>query len=146
MRMALRSDGSSCARWSNAKRLRGPNLLMPTEILHGLYDGGAGAGLEDYWHAMSTSAFGAGMFIWVFADEGVIRSDQGGRVDVFSTFAPDGIVGPHFEKEGSYYAVRDVWSPVQVKRPQFDASFNGTLQVHNGYDFTPLERGKLTWE
>src|SRR5581483_1726174 len=28
-----------------AKRLQGPHVVMPTEILHGLYDGGAGAGL-----------------------------------------------------------------------------------------------------
>jgi len=25
---------------------------MPTEFLHGLYDGGAGAGLWDYWELM----------------------------------------------------------------------------------------------
>ncbi|MCX6953549.1 MAG: beta-galactosidase, partial [Verrucomicrobia bacterium] len=31
------------------RRLRGPNLVMPTEFLHGLYDGGMGAGLADYW-------------------------------------------------------------------------------------------------
>src|SRR4051812_17961981 len=32
-----------------ARLLKGPNLVMPTEILHALYDGGGGAGLEDYW-------------------------------------------------------------------------------------------------
>ena len=89
---------------------------MPTEILHALYDGGAGAGLEDYWSAIEQSPFGAGAFIWDFADEGIVRSDRNGQIDVFSTFAPDGIVGPHFEKEGSYYTLRDVWSPVQITR------------------------------
>ncbi len=130
----------------HVRRLRGPNLVMPTEILHGLYDGGVGAGLNDYWHAVETSPFGAGLFIWVFADEGVVRADQGGRVDVFSTFAPDGIVGPHFEKEASYYTVRDVWSPVQIDAPKMSAGFEGTLTVHNRYDFTLLAACRFTWK
>ncbi len=129
-----------------AKRLRGANLVMPTEILHGLYDGGIGAGLDTYWSALSTSPVGAGMFLWVFHDEGVVRTDQGGRVDVFSTFAPDGIVGPHFEKEGSYFTVRDVWSPVQIDAPKLTADFAGSLTVHNRYDFTQLSSCRFTWK
>ena len=128
------------------RRLHGPNLVMPTEVLHALYDGGAGAGLEDYWRAISGSPVGAGAFIWDFADEGVVRTDQGGRVDVFSTFAPDGIVGPHFEKEGSYYAVRDIWSPVQIDRPVLDGKFDGTLTIHNRYDFTSLAQCRFSWQ
>ena len=128
-----------------AERLSGPNLVMPTEMLHGLYDGGAGAGLDDYWKAISGSPFGAGGFIWVFADEGIVRTDQGGRVDVFSTFAPDGIVGPHHEKEGSYYTVRDIYSPVQIDPPVLDAQFNGKLTVHNRYDFTSLAQGGFSY-
>jgi hypothetical protein len=119
---------------------------MPTEILHGLYDGGVGAGLADYWQAIETSPFGAGMFIWDFADEGVVRTDQGGRVDVFSTFAPDGIVGPHFEKEASYYTVRDVWSPVQIEAPKFAGGYEGALTVHNRYDFTLLAACSFNWK
>ena len=55
-------------------------------------------------------------FIWVFADEGIVRTDQNGRIDVFSTYAPDGILGPHHEKEGSFYTIRDLYSPVQIRR------------------------------
>src|SRR5207253_127975 len=65
--------------------LHGPNLVMPTEILHALYDGGGGASLDDYWRAMVASPVGAGMFIWDFADEGVIRTDRNNQIDVFST-------------------------------------------------------------
>lgn len=129
-----------------AQRLRGSNLVMPTEILHGLYDGGMGAGLDDYWRALVASPVGAGIFLWVLHDEGVVRTDQGGRVDVFSTFAPDGIVGPHFEKEGSYGAIRDVWSPVQLDSPKLGADFEGTLSVHNRYDFTLLSSCRFTWQ
>lgn len=126
--------------------LRGPDVVMPTEFLHGLYDGGAGAGLEDYWKAITSSPEGGGGFIWVFADEGVVRTDEGGRVDVFSTFAPDGIVGPHHEKEGSFYTIRDIWSPVQIDPPRLDGVFDGALVVHNAYSFTNLAQCRFTWE
>ena len=32
-------------------------IYMPTEFQHGLYDGGAGAGMEDYWKVMSASKY-----------------------------------------------------------------------------------------
>ena len=128
-----------------AKRLLGPNILMPTEFIHALYDGGAGAGLEDYWNAIATSPFGGGGFIWVFADEGIVRTDQGGRVDVYGTYAPDGLVGPHHEKEGSYYTVRDLWCPVQITPPVLDEKFAGKLAVANRYDFTSLAQCRFAW-
>ncbi|PTX91083.1 glycoside hydrolase family 2 TIM barrel-domain containing protein [Opitutus sp. ER46] len=126
--------------------LRGRDLVMPTEVLHAMYDGGAGAGLEDYWNAIVASPVGAGAFIWVFADEGVVRTDRGGKIDVFSTFAPDGIVGPNHEKEGSFFAVREIWSPVQIDAPRLDAGFDGTLTVKNRYDFTSLKQCRFAWE
>ncbi|MBI5771167.1 MAG: beta-galactosidase [Verrucomicrobia bacterium] len=125
--------------------LRGPNLVMPTEILHALYDGGAGAGLEDYWRAIVASPVGAGMFTWDFADEGVVRTDRQRRVDVFSTFGADGVVGPHFEKEGSYHTLRDVWSPVQIVAPVLDGKFDRSLTVHNAFDFTSLAQCRFSW-
>ena len=127
------------------QRLAGPNLVMPTEFRHGLYDGGAGAGLEDYWQAISESPVGAGGFIWVFADEGIVRTDQGGHIDVYSTYAPDGIVGPRHEKEGSFYTVRDLWSPVQITLPVLDEKFAGALSVANRYDFTSLKDCRFEW-
>jgi hypothetical protein len=129
-----------------ARRLRGPNLVMPTEMIHAIYDGGAGAGLEDYWNAIAGSPYGAGGFIWVFTDEGVVRTDQNGRIDVFSTYMPDGILGPHHEKEGSYYTIRDLYSPVQIAPPVLDGKFAGALRVENRYDFTSLEQCRFAWK
>jgi hypothetical protein len=128
------------------KRLSGPNLVMPTEMMHALYDGGAGAALEDYWNAIAGSPHGAGGFIWVFADEGLERTDQDGRIDVFSTYAPDGILGPHHEKEGSFYTVRDLYSPVQIAPPLLDERFTGTIAVQNRYDFTSLTQCHIAWK
>jgi hypothetical protein len=128
------------------KMLAGPNFVMPTEMLHGLYDGGAGSGLEDYWKAITSSPYGGGGFIWVFADDGIVRTDQGGRVDVFSTYAPDGILGPNHEKEGSFYTIRDVYSPVQIDTPMLDGKFTGRLAVRNAYDFVSLARCSFQWK
>jgi hypothetical protein len=39
--------------WQQLQRnLAGLSLVMPTEFLHGLYDGGSGAGLDDHWRRM----------------------------------------------------------------------------------------------
>lgn len=127
------------------RRLAGPDLVMPTEFMHGLFDGGAGAGLDDYWQAIAKSPRGAGGFIWSFADEGVARTDQDGQIDVFGSYAPDGILGPRHEREPSYYTVRDIWSPVQIAAPRLDAGFTGVLRVANGFDFTSLDRVRFEW-
>lgn len=110
--------------------MRLPELFMPTEFLHGLYDGGAGAGLYDYWEMMRKHPRCVGGFIWVLADEGVKRTVKNGFYqDNVGNFGADGIVGPHHEKEGSYYTVRQVWCPVQVMNRHIDATFDGKLQV-----------------
>ena len=108
---------------------------MPTEFLHGLYDGGNGAGLWDYWEAMRASPFTAGGFLWAFVDECVARADRDGRLDCAGNSAPDGILGPRREKEGSFHAVREIWSPIVF--PDARAG-GGDLRVENRYDFTDL--------
>ncbi|MGB8193356.1 MAG: glycoside hydrolase family 2 TIM barrel-domain containing protein, partial [Chitinophagaceae bacterium] len=52
------------------------NILLHTEMIHGLYDGGHGAGLEDYWNLMRKNPKHAGGFLWVLSDEGVVRKDK----------------------------------------------------------------------
>ena len=116
---------------------RGDVVYMPTESLHGLHDGGHGAGLEDYWTMIRQTPTAAGQFLWDFADEGVVRHDLNDSIDVFNDKAPDGILGPHHEKEGSFYTIKEVWSPVHVERPDFD-HFDGTLTISNRYHFTNL--------
>lgn len=129
----------------------GPQIFMPTEFLHGLYDGGIGAGLRDYWDVMGTSPTVAGGFLWVWADEGVVRTDQNGRIDTAGNQAPDGMVGPHREKEGSYFSVREIWAPIQVVLPtnangELPPDWNGAVAVANGFDFTSLDRCRLEWQ
>ena len=90
---------------------------MPTEFMHAMYDQGGGAGLRDFWDRWCTNPMFAGGFIWVFCDEAPKRSDKGGILDSDKSNAPDGVVGPRREKEGSYYAIRAQWSPIQLKTP-----------------------------
>lgn len=125
--------------------LAGNRVYIPTEFLHGLYDGGAGAGLEDYWRAMRNSKVSAGGFFWVFADEGVVRNDLTNTVDVKGNWAPDGIMGPFREKEASYYTIKQIWSPVQLPNA-LPADFDGTLPVENQYDFTSLSECNFSWQ
>jgi len=116
---------------------RGDVVYMPTESLHGLHDGGHGAGLDDYWEMVRTTPTATGQFLWDFADEGVVRHDLGDSIDVYNDKAPDGILGPHHEKEGSFFTIKEVWSPIHVGKPDFD-TFDGTLSVGNRYHFTNL--------
>ncbi len=124
----------------------GRDIVMPTEFLHGLYDGGSGAGLNDYWKAINYSPRGAGGFLWALLDEGVVRTDQNGRIDNNGNSAPDGIVGPYRQKEGSYYAIKEIWSPVQVTLEDVNTSFDGEIPVENDYAFTNLNQCRFEWK
>lgn len=124
---------------------KGPDVFMPTEFLHGLFDGGGGAGLADFWPYMSEGSHAAGGFIWTWTDEGVVRTDEGGRVDAERDLGPDGIVGPHHEKEGSFYTVRDIFCPVQIPLAALPADFSGTLPVRNRFDFLNLSHVTFEW-
>ena len=120
------------------KKLGASTLYMPTEFLHGLYDGGLGAGLDDYWKLMYASPMGAGGFLWALVDEGVVRTDKNGQIDVAGNQAPDGIVGPYRQKEASFYTIKEIWSPVHIDSEQLPPDFDGTVQIENRYDFTNL--------
>jgi predicted small integral membrane protein len=127
------------------KFLAGHAVYLPTEFLHGLYDGGLGAGLDDYWNAMRHSRVSAGGFLWVFADEGVQRNDLTNMTDVKGNWAPDGILGPYREKEASYYTIKQIWCPVQLPTA-LPMDFDGTLPVENRYEFTGLSQCHFTWQ
>lgn len=133
--MHYRSYGES----QNYMRL--PQIFMPTEFLHGLYDGGHGAGLYDYWEMMRKHPRCAGGFLWVLADEGVKRVDMDGFIDNQGNYGADGIVGPHHEKEGSYYTIKELWSPVRIT-----PASKGVFNVENRYDFLNTNTCRFVWK
>ena len=138
--MHYRSYGES----QNYMRL--PEIFMPTEFLHGLYDGGHGAGLYDYWEMMRKHPRCAGGFLWVLADEGVKRVDMNGFIDNCGNYGADGIVGPHHEKEGSYFTIKQVWCPIQIMTDSLDSQFDGKLKIENRYDFLNANTCRFTYK
>jgi hypothetical protein len=125
------------------QKLADDPVYFPTEMLHGLYDGGAGAGMNEYWDAILKSKAGAGGFLWSFVDEDVKRVDKGGILDSAGNQAPDGIVGPYREREGSFYTVKQLWSPIVVAPPD---GASRAFTVTNRYDFTDADRCTYEWE
>lgn len=124
----------------------GHDVAFPTEFLHGLYDGGAGAGLSDYWELMWNNSHSAGGFLWNFEDEGVVRTDRNGEIDTDGDHAPDGIIGPNLEKEGSYFAIKEIWSPVHFEQADITPSFNGSLNIENQYFYTNTRQCSFSWK
>ncbi len=120
-------------------------IYMPTEFLHGLFDGGAGAGLADTWALMARSPYIGGGFIWAYLDEGVRHPDTG-QLDVCGNEAPDGIVGPHREREASFYAIKHIWSPIEILETNLPENFDGTLTVANHFSFTDASQCKFHWQ
>ena len=128
---------------STGRMMNGYKVFMPTEFLHAQYDRGAGAGLEDYWQQWTAAPNFAGGFIWSFSDEAVLRTDslkltKRRVLDSDGPNGPDGVVGPHREREGSFYTIRDVWSPVQISPLRITPSFDGKLLVSNHFLFSRL--------
>lgn len=123
----------------------GYKVFMPTEFMHGQYDQGHGAGLEDFWARYIAHPLFAGGFMWAYSDEAVRRTDRNGALDSDGYNAPDGIVGPYREKEGSFYAVREVWSPIHVAPLMITPSFRGEIMVANRYLFTNLKECSMRY-
>jgi hypothetical protein len=123
----------------------GREITMPTEFLHGQFDGGHGAGLEDYWEAMWGDPLSAGGFLWDFADQGVVRKDKNDSLDTDKFRAADGIMGPYHQKEGSYYAIKEIWSPIHVEKKYLTYRFDGSFNIENRYTFTNTSQCTFKW-
>jgi len=82
----------------------------------------------------------AGGFIWALLDDGLKRPDTG-EIDTAGNQAPDGIVGPYRQREGSYYAIKEIWSPIQVTH-QSGPDFT----IENHFAFTDTSQCRFTWQ
>ncbi len=132
--------------YSSKKILNDSLIFMPTEFLHAQDDGGGGAAMFDFWELFWNSKKSGGGFIWAFIDEGVVRTDMNNIIDANGLNANDGLLGPHREKEGSFYALREIFSPVRIALSKIPSNFNGQLGVENRYHFTNLNECTYHWE
>ncbi|MBC3846540.1 beta-galactosidase [Winogradskyella echinorum] len=125
----------------------GENVFFPTETMHGTYDNGIGSGLEDFWKRYKQSPLFAGTFIWALIDEAVLRTDWTGdeKYDSKGNLAADGVLGPHREKEGSFFTVKEVWSSIQFQPKTITTTFDGSFFITNEYTYTNLNKCKLTY-
>lgn len=128
-----------------ARFTNGYKLFMPTEFMHGTYDQGHGAGLEDFWNKYTAHPLFVGCFMWDFSDNAVRRSDKNGILDSDGSNGADGILGPYREKEGSYYTVREVWAPIQFEQLFITPSFDGKFLVKNTYLYTNLDECRMEY-
>ncbi|OXA98888.1 beta-galactosidase [Flavobacterium oncorhynchi] len=126
----------------------GENVFFPTEFMHGTYDNGHGAALEDFWNRYKESPLFAGGFMWAMLDEAVKRSDWKGeqKFDSKGSLAADGILGPHREKEGSYFSVKEIWAPIQFQSKQITDAFDGAFLITNDYLFSNLNSCKMEFK
>lgn len=130
-----------------------PPLVLPTEFLHALYDGGGGAGLGDYWRQIQSSSLALGGFLWAFVDEAIVRTDGSEpRFDTDGNHAPDGIVGPFREPSPSVAALRELWAPVEIQihkeitlNNRVTRLDNPRIELRNGFDHLDLARCHLRW-
>jgi hypothetical protein len=125
---------------------QGNDVFFPTEFLHGLYDGGHGAGLDDFWNLMRSNPLSAGGFLWDFCDQGIVRTDKGGVLDTKGNSAADGILGPYREKEGSFFTVKEIWAPIFFQKRFITDAFDGKFSVENRYDLTNLKLCKFKYK
>jgi hypothetical protein len=132
--------------YSTQKILNDSLIYMPTEMLHAQDDGGGGTAMQDFWNLHWNSQKSGGVFIWALVDEAVMRTDMNNVLDANALNAPDGILGPHREKEGSFYALREIFSPIQLQLPDhLPASFNGGIELENRYHFINTDQCTFYW-
>jgi hypothetical protein len=131
--------------YSTQKILNDSLIYMPTEFLHSQDDGGAGSGMSDFWELHWNSKRSGGGFIWALLDEGIVRTDHNNTIDANGLNANDGIVGAHREKEGSFFALREIFSPVKILMKELPQDFSGTIELENRFHFTNLSECNFQW-
>ena len=131
--------------YSSQKILNDSLIYMPTEFLHAQDDGGAAAGMSDFWELHWNSKKSGGGFIWALVDEGIVRTDHNNKIDANGLNANDGIVGAHREKEGSFFALREIFSPVKISLKELPSNFTGNIELENRFHFTNLSQCSFQW-
>src|SRR5262249_21636587 len=46
----------------------------------------------------------------------------------------------------SFYAVKQIWSPIQILETNLPERFDGTLTLENRYSFTDAKQCRFTWQ
>lgn len=74
------------------------------------------------------------------------KLENGNLKELSCNYGADGIVGPHHEKEGSYFTIKQVWCPIQIMTDSLDSQFDGKLKIENRYDFLNANTCRFTYK
>ena len=88
----------------------------------------------------------AGLFLWDFSDQRVIRTDKEYILNTDKDHGADGILGPYREKEGSYYTIKEIWSPIYFEPKIITSEWTGKLNIENRYEFTNIKDCSFNYE
>ncbi|MFT4047894.1 MAG: glycoside hydrolase family 2 TIM barrel-domain containing protein [Solimonas sp.] len=138
--------------------------IVFTEYAHERGLARAGTSVQDLWETFYRSPRIAGGAIWVFQDQGILRSaadrsavkdsdlmvwlDEHRYFDSAGPFGMDGLVYSDRTPQVDYWQVRKVYSPVQIRDGDFTLQPGPqTLQLHaeNRFDFRTLSGIALKW-
>jgi len=130
--------------YSTLHKFQDTLIYMPTEFQHSQDDGGAASGMEDMWNLHWHAKNSGGGFIWALLDEGIARTDRNNQIDNNGLNANDGILGPHREKEASYFALKSIFNPIQIVSA--NKVFDGKIRIENRYHFTNANQCSVRWK
>jgi hypothetical protein len=116
------------------------SLTLPTALTSALYDGGGGAGLDDLWASIAASPRGAGAFVSELSDE-LLRPAG----DAAGVGERAGVLDAERQPEGSFYTLRELWSPVQIEWRSLPTGFNGAFPIQNATEFLDLAFVLFRW-
>jgi beta-galactosidase len=136
--------------------------VIATEYAHAL--GLAAGRIQDEWDIMAASPVLAGGAVWMFQDQGLLRTaehrmdrvqasnyvwlDSRHYYDTNQLDGVDGIVYSNRTPQVDYWQVRKVYSPVWVTEARAAVKTGAqpvTLHVENRFDFRSLTGMKLIW-
>jgi beta-galactosidase len=126
--------------------------IISTEYTHAYAEEGFG-GLEESWRALTSHPSGAGAAIWMWQDQGLIRTrtGAGGQPEKYMRIVTDGwdgIVTADRKPQRDYWETKAVYAPISV--PALPLEFRpgqSTIRVpiSNEYDFTDLSTVEIRW-
>jgi len=145
-----------------AETLKRP--IVVTEYAHQRGIARAGDGVEEIWQAMTESPRVAGGAVWLFQDQGILRTakdmasvengdlmvwlDEHRYFDTNGYYGVDGIVFSDRTRQADFWQLREVYTPVRVRDRSFSVKPGDQtleLKVQNRYDFRSLAGMKLAW-
>ena len=146
-----------------ATQLKKPFVATEFSHMRGISRGGKG--LQEAWDAMLVAPNSAGGAIWLFQDQGILRTtddaskvanadqfvwlDESRYFDTNGYFGVDGIVYSDRTPQLDYWLVRKVYAPVriEVEGGNLVASPEGfAVQIENRNDFLSLKGYNIRWK